>query len=314
MANENQFQLKTKMVVTRNLHEYRESVAHWVRATDTVLEIGCHDGGTTALLIKKGKKVIGIEHVPGNIADLRHAYPDFRFELLDGFDARAVLGLSSEPFDVVYIDVSQIAGYSSLLDTICLLTTYATVVRPRIIVVKNDALKSLVGHCVAWDPSPAAIEQAKIVQARTGTKFVATRGVDEFRASIPEWVTADDTVLEIGCEWGTTTKLIHPVARYVLGTDVSQKCIDKAKEIHPHIEFGVLDGFDVLAALSLGKRFNKVYIDISGLSGYRSQLDVISLLKAYETVLKPDAIVIKSGALKHFASHYIAWNPPRADA
>jgi hypothetical protein len=69
----------------------------------------------------------------------------------------------------------------------------------------------------------------------------------------------------------------------------------------------VLDGFDVRAALGLGKEFTKIYIDISGLSGYRSLLDVISLLMMYATVLRPEAIIVKSGALKHFASHCIAW-------
>ncbi len=37
------------------------------------------------------------------------------------------------------------------------------------------------------------------------TEFIATRGVKEYRETIPTWVTADDVVLEIGCEWGTTT-------------------------------------------------------------------------------------------------------------
>jgi hypothetical protein len=144
-------------------------------------------------------------------------------------------------------------------------------------------------------------------QFRLRTKFVATRNVGEYRASIPEWVAPDDVVLEIGCEWGTTTALIAPHCKEVIGTDVSRECVERARRLHAGIRFEALDGFDARAALDLGRPFTKIYIDMSGLSGYRSLLDVISLLTMYATVLRPDAIIVKSGALKHFASHCIPW-------
>ena len=144
-------------------------------------------------------------------------------------------------------------------------------------------------------------------QFKLKTKFIATRGVKEYRATIPAWVNQDDVVLEIGCEWGTTTSLIAERCKAVLGTDVSAECIERAREMRPGIRFEVLDGFDVRAALGFEEQFTKVYIDISGLSGYRSLLDAISLRTMYATVLRPEAIVIKSGAVKQFASHCIAW-------
>lgn len=147
-------------------------------------------------------------------------------------------------------------------------------------------------------------------QFKVKTKFIATRGVKEYRATIPEWINEDDVVLEIGCEWGTTTVMIAPHCKEIVGTDVSAECIERAKEKHPGIRFEVLDGFDVRAALDFGIEFTKVYIDMSGLSGYRSLLDGISLVTMYATVLRPDAIIIKSGALKHFAANCVPWRPP----
>ena len=144
-------------------------------------------------------------------------------------------------------------------------------------------------------------------QFRLGTTFVGARNVSEYRATIPVWVSADDVVLEVGCEWGTTTALIAPHCRLVIGTDVSAQVIERARRQHPELRFEVLDGFDVRAAQALGEDFTKVYIDMSGLSGYRSLLDVIALLQMYATVLRPQAIVVKSGALKHFAAHCIPW-------
>ena len=144
---------------------------------------------------------------------------------------------------------------------------------------------------------------------RLRTTYVATRGVKEYRETIPVWVKPDDAVLEIGCEWGTTTELIAPHCREVIGTDVSADCIKRARTLHPAIRFEVLDAYDIRAALALRDSFDKVYIDMSGLSGYRSLLDVIALLTMYATVLKPDAIIVKSGALKQFAGRCVAWRP-----
>lgn len=144
-------------------------------------------------------------------------------------------------------------------------------------------------------------------QLKLNTKFIGTRNVKEYRETIPVWVNENDVVLEIGCEWGTTTKILAQHCSEVIGTDLSPECIQRARETHPGIRFEVLDGFDVRAALDMGRQFTKIYIDISGISGYRSLLDVISLLTMYATVFRPEAIIVKSGALKHFASHCIVW-------
>ena len=145
-------------------------------------------------------------------------------------------------------------------------------------------------------------------QFKLKTVFVGTRGVREYRESIATWVNRDDVVLEIGCEWGTTTTLIAPHCKEVIGTDVSMKCIQRARQNYPLIRFEVLDAYDVLSVLAFKKAFTKIYIDVSGLSGYRSLLDVIALLNMYATVLEPKAIIVKSGALKHFAEHCRAWH------
>ena len=121
------------------------------------------------------------------------------------------------------------------------------------------------------------------------TDFIATRGVKEYRETIPVCDKyAEDVVLEIGCEWGTTTTLIAPHCKKVIGTDISPKCIERAREMYPELHFEVLDGFDVRAALELDEPFSKMYIDISGLSGYNSLLDTIALLTSYATVLRPE--------------------------
>lgn len=151
-------------------------------------------------------------------------------------------------------------------------------------------------------------------QFKLRTRYVATRGVKEYRETIPALVTADDVVLEIGCEWGTTTVLLAERCKEVIGTDISADCIARARQMHPGIRFETLDAFDARAALAFNRPFSKIYVDLSGFSSYRALLDVIALLTMYATVLRPEAIVVKSGALKQFASYCTAWRSPIGSA
>lgn len=145
-------------------------------------------------------------------------------------------------------------------------------------------------------------------QYKLKTLFIGTRGVQEYRESIDTYIQESDRVLEIGCEWGTTSELIFPKCQKLIATDISQDCIQKAKQKRPQIHFETLDVYDIRKAQSFGVDFNKMYIDVSGLSGYRSVLDVIALLNMYSSVFNMDAIVVKSGALKDLSRRCIAWN------
>jgi hypothetical protein len=144
-------------------------------------------------------------------------------------------------------------------------------------------------------------------QFKFQTLYVGTRGVKEYRASISEYISSQDKVLEVGCQWGTTSKFIAPKCEILVATDINKENIDRAKEMHKDIDFRVLDVFNIQDAMAYSIDFNKMYIDVSGLSGYRSLLDVISLLDMYASVFNMDAIVIKSGALKNFARRCKAW-------
>jgi trans-aconitate methyltransferase len=143
-------------------------------------------------------------------------------------------------------------------------------------------------------------------QFQTRSRLVATRGVKHYRDTIPHIVTPSDAVLELGCEWGTTSVLLHHRAERLVATDLSSKAIIEARKRHPHIDFRTLDAFDLRAVERLGL-FDVVYLDVSGLSGYRSTLDAVALANAYSALLEPRAIVIKSGSLVNLARRLIAW-------
>jgi SAM-dependent methyltransferase len=144
-------------------------------------------------------------------------------------------------------------------------------------------------------------------QYKIASRIVATRGVREYRATIDDLVSDRDVVLEIGCEWGTTTALLAKRAARVVGTDISAVCIERGLVDHPELDLRVLDAFDLGAVLRLDLPVTKVYMDLSGLSGYRGLLDLIALINNYGSLLRPDTIVVKSGALKHFAHLCQPW-------
>jgi len=145
-------------------------------------------------------------------------------------------------------------------------------------------------------------------QFKLNTKYIATRGVEEYRQTIEEWVKPYDKILEIGCEWGTTSNLIQKRCRNLIATDISPDCIERARLKYPKVRFETLDAFNIKDAMKFGQDFTKIYIDMSGLSSYRSLLDVIALLTMYASIFEPEAIIIKSGSLKQFAKNSIAWN------
>src|SRR5262245_44352064 len=102
---------------------------------------------------------------------------------------------------------------------------------------------------LAWSISTLSVHNkrsnlmANDHQFKLRTQFIATRGVKEYRATIPTIVQAKDVVLELGCEWGSTTRLIAPYALDIIGTDISAEAIQRARLQHPTLHFEVLDAF-----------------------------------------------------------------------
>lgn len=141
------------------------------------------------------------------------------------------------------------------------------------------------------------------MQEARRANFVVTKGVTEYRATIPRYVNGNDVVLEVGCGTGRTTEILSRYAAKVVGIDPGE-ALEKARETYPHIQFERIDGFDIRAILGLGLRFTKVYIDISG---NRDILDVVKITTKHAAALKPEVIVVKSSNLKRYVSRCAVW-------
>ncbi|MBD3329347.1 hypothetical protein GF357_02525 [Candidatus Dojkabacteria bacterium] len=128
--------------------------------------------------------------------------------------------------------------------------------------------------------------------------IIPTKGVKEYRATVPKYINSHDIVLEIGFAWGTTTNLIAQYAKKVVGIDKGESYWTAVKT-YPDLELYKLDGFRIDSVLDLGYDFNKIYIDISGC---RSIFQVMKIVLMYKGAFRPELIVVKSTQLKRFVS------------
>ncbi len=135
------------------------------------------------------------------------------------------------------------------------------------------------------------------------TKIIITKGVKEYRETIQKYITNQDTVLEIGFAWGTTTKLLEQQCKHVVGIDKGESYYT-AVQSYPELELYKIDGFNIRKVLDLGYNFNKIYIDISGCREINTVIDIVNM---YKGTFHPELIIVKSSRLKRFVAQCELW-------
>ena len=252
-------------------------------------------------------------------------------ELEDFEQWRVLIQQQEQLYDALILDVGATIGNDLYLSAISIVNefiAYQTVKQPRVVIVKSKTLSSLAKrilhsqrlldgtvalpttkHEDEYDRSPSPI-------------LVPCVGVNDYRKTIPFVVRRGDSVLEVGCHFGTTTSLLHNAAvfdsdnkGFCIGVDIGEKIIQHAKHKYPpEIIFEVVDAWNTLDLLkvkikhcstdtSLG--YDIVYADIGGLSGAHGLLESLTLLDSISRALEPRCIVIKSLCMKRLASQLI---------
>ena len=146
-------------------------------------------------------------------------------------------------------------------------------------------------------PSPASL--AMTLDMAT---IILTENVAEYRRTIPQVVRPTDSVLEVGCAWGTTSRLLVETGARVVAVDTSDSILT-ARETYPHVEFHQADAFGVRTLLAFGP-FTKAYVD---LSGSRAPEAIMKLTRAYIVAFGLEAVVVKNTKLKRFAAQCRVW-------
>lgn len=122
--------------------EYRPAIDDCVHSGDAVLEVGCHQGVTTALIAKRARRTVGADLSALVIGMARERFPSIQFECANAADVKALRELG--PFDVIFVDIN---GDRELQTLLPLLESYEAVLAPRMLVVKNIRLARLLLKC-----------------------------------------------------------------------------------------------------------------------------------------------------------------------
>jgi len=102
-----------KIVVAENWGEYRNAIAHCVRETDTVLEVGCGNGVTTSLLSQTAARAVGVDLSAPLIDEARRRFPLLEWHSMDARRAGDLAKLAR--FDAIFVDLNG----SRELETLC---------------------------------------------------------------------------------------------------------------------------------------------------------------------------------------------------
>ena len=135
----------SRLVLTQNVREYRQTIPHHVSRQDAVLEVGCAWGTTSTILHRHAGLLVAIDKGM-SLPAARTRHPQIRFERLDGFDMTAIRALGIA-FTKVYLDIS---GCRRICDVIKLISAHESVFQPDTIVVKSSRLKRLVSRSEIW--------------------------------------------------------------------------------------------------------------------------------------------------------------------
>lgn len=279
------------------------------------------------------------------------------FVELDQFDQwRSVLfrenGLATNStFNAMILDLSAMTGNDLPLTSLTLSDQLAAHIQNgmgqssnssalRVILIKSKSLSKLAKRLVH---AQRLLDGSIVLALRDRSHepcIIASVGVDEYRRTIPYTVQKGESVLEVGCHFGRTTRILHDAAIRIsdqdreelgytgirthggcIGVDIGPKIIASAKKQYPEIPFAVGDAWRTLdlikmkdKLLPVGKKnlsslgYDVVYADIGGLSGPAALLESLSLLDSLGAGLEPRFIVIKSLCMKRLSSRLRAFS------
>ena len=146
------------------------------------------------------------------------------------------------------------------------------------------------------------MEKINLVLENNIKTFSTQKSVEEYssdylrtseKSFIELYIKKGDKVLDLGCGAGRTTKYIKERGAIVIGVDLSEPLIMKAKELHPEIEFKVMN------ALHLDypdKTFDVVLFSFNG-------IDNIFPLEERVKCLHEVRRVLKDGGVFAYSSH-----------
>eukprot|EP00397_Hematodinium_sp_SG-2012_P025675 GEMP01026840.1.p1 GENE.GEMP01026840.1~~GEMP01026840.1.p1 ORF type:complete len:251 (+),score=50.69 GEMP01026840.1:36-788(+) len=137
------------IVVCEEVREYRAFARGTIQPTDRVLEIGCHNGGTTKVIwSRKPDALVAIDQKQDLVDIAKEVMPDVTFAVVDAFDTYALRKLAPEGgFTHIFVDIS---GNRELRSVVQLIDQIEAGLKPKHIIVKSQKLRRLLFRSRLW--------------------------------------------------------------------------------------------------------------------------------------------------------------------
>ena len=312
--------------------EVRRAIDVYINPNDRILELGSQlsdtstylcqaitDNGTAVLVDVKRKETTSGRSKGRDVSILQSFANRIEYHELEQFEQWKEL-IKQQKFNVLVLDVGSTIGNDLHMSALVICNEFISYQQPRVVIVKSKILSSLAKRIIH---SQRLLDGTtclpKNLNRSTCPILIPCVGVNDYRQTIPTVVKKEDSVLEVGCHYGTTTELLHDAAviknkGFCCGVDIGEKIIHNAKSRYPNMTFEVLDAWNTLDLLKLKMNncatdsslgYDVVYADIGGLSGSNGLLESLALLDSLGNALQPRVIVIKSLCMKRLASQLI---------
>jgi hypothetical protein len=158
-AKQHNAKIGRTIVVCENVDDYRRVIPKIVQETDVVLEVGCHEGITTALLGVVASRAVGVDKSVHCIPIARDRFPHIEFHVVDVIGGSGVQSIRKtvgvDSFDLIFVDVS---GSRDLGTLIPLIEKLDAAFAPRAVVVKGYKLRRLLNRLMLPEEVGVAID------------------------------------------------------------------------------------------------------------------------------------------------------------
>ena len=140
-----------KVIITRNVKEYRRAALNIISENERVLEIGCGFGKTIEKIAKIKCRILGVDKSMEAIEYAKSrlmANDNVSVALVDAMDIKSLLKVVREHLngkvDVVLIDIGGVEDPGKVLN---LTRRCIKALKPKAVIVKNELLYDFISMC-----------------------------------------------------------------------------------------------------------------------------------------------------------------------
>ncbi|GAX74038.1 hypothetical protein CEUSTIGMA_g1488.t1 [Chlamydomonas eustigma] len=149
-----------RIITAETTRQYREACLRYVNPDDICLEVGCHEGVTTAMVQRRCKTIVGVDLSDVTIQIARQKFPQVRFVVVSGDNVEVLKGLSpTGEYDKIMLDIGGIAELPAVMHLVGL---YYRTWKNSTLIIKSVFFSRLLEDTEMYKPQEASVSKAAI--------------------------------------------------------------------------------------------------------------------------------------------------------